>query len=373
LKNKSTQYIKSIVTEEQEPKIFSLMERMLNEIVIFSKTDYQLLYANTGALNCLGLNTQEIGGKKIHEILADHDEASIKKIITPLINGKKAKIIFYSEFIRKNQSRCPAEIHVQLIEYGKQEVFLAVVINLTERQRAETEMLASLKEKEILLKEIHHRVKNNLQIISSLLNLQLSGVTDEKVLHMIKESQNRIKSMALIHEKLYKKNNLSMIDFSEYLEDLVTSLILSYRVNTSNIDVRINTKQLSLNIDLAVSLGLCITELVSNCFKYAFAPDEKGIVRIELETENNILTLKVKDSGVKLPKEFDINATESLGLKLVLSLADQHHGIFYFEKDIYTTFVVQIPLKEDMYDKKGQGRKAISLIEKAVSKLKLIS
>jgi PAS domain S-box-containing protein len=334
---------------EQQLKIFSLMEKMLNEIFIFNWIDFTLLYANADALRSLGLNISELKEKHLYDLLAGYNKASFRKVLYPLLKGKKDKVVFYGEFRRKDNSTYPVEIHVQLIEQEERKVFLAVVIDLTERRRSEKELAASLKEKEILLKEIHHRVKNNLQIIYSLLNLQSGNVNDEKILNIFKESQNRIKSMALIHEKLYKHNNLSMIDFSEYLDDLVTSLIFSYRVNTSKVDVRINTPQVFLNIDIAISLGLCVTELVSNCFKYAFEPNEAGLVKIVLEiNDNNILSLCVMDTGGKLPRSFDIEASDSLGLKLVVSLTEQHHGFLRIETGKTTSFIIDIPLKEDV-------------------------
>ncbi|AUB39254.1 CheY chemotaxis protein or a CheY-like REC [Nostoc flagelliforme CCNUN1] len=139
-----------------------------------------------------------------------------------------------------------------------------------ERKQAEEQIKASLQEKEVLLKEIHHRVKNNLQIISSLLNLQAEYIKDNQALEVFKDSQNRIESMALIHEKLYQSQDLAKINFADYIQDLVTNLFYSYNVNSSAISLKMNVEEVFLAIDAAIPCGLIINELISNSLKYAF-------------------------------------------------------------------------------------------------------
>lgn len=148
--------------------------------------------------------------------------------------------------------------------------------DITERKQTESQLKASLKEKEVLLKEIHHRVKNNLQIISSLLNLQSEYIQDKQDLDIFKVSQNRIESMALIHEKLYQSKDLARIDFGEYIRDLVCTLFCSYEVNSSAIDMKINIDQIFLGIDVAIPCGLMINEVVLNYLKHAFPKGRTG-------------------------------------------------------------------------------------------------
>jgi two-component sensor histidine kinase len=169
------------------------------------------------------------------------------------------------------------------------------------------------------------------------------------VLDIFKVSQNRIKSMALIHEKLYRQNNLSMVNFTEYLNELVSSLWLSYKGESSEIEFQMNTQQVFLNIDLAVSLGLCLTELITNCFKYAFPGIPKGEICVELKLiENRKMILSVADNGIGLPESFDLKSNDSLGLKLVSSLVEQHHGSMGIEKNGSTNFIIEIPVKDNI-------------------------
>ena len=196
-----------------------------------------------------------------------------------------------------------------------------------ERKQAEEQIKASLQEKEVLLKEIHHRVKNNLQIISSLLNLQAEYLKDNQALEVFKDSQNRIESMALIHEKLYQSQDLAKINFADYIQDLVTNLFYSYNVNSSAINLKMNVEEVFLAIDAAIPCGLIINELISNSLKYAFPQRETGEICIAFcSIEANLFTLTISDNGVGFAQDFDFQATESLGLRLVKGLTHQLQG-----------------------------------------------
>jgi two-component sensor histidine kinase/HAMP domain-containing protein len=203
---------------------------------------------------------------------------------------------------------------------------------LTERMLAELQLKKSLREKDVLLKEIHHRVKNNLQIISSLIYLQSRQVKDPHVLQMFQDSQNRVRSMALIHEKLYNSKDLTRIDFVEYVRSLVSHLFNSYHLVLSKIKLKIEVKNLSLNIDAAIYCGLIINELVSNSLKYAFLENQSGVITIELDQQGlQEYVLCVRDNGVGLPENLSLQNLNSLGLQLVNNLTEQLNGkIEYF-------------------------------------------
>lgn len=207
---------------------------------------------------------------------------------------------------------------------GKNKYDLAcLAIDITDKKKAEQELLDSLNEKEILLKEVHHRVKNNLQVISSILNLQSSYVKDENTLAILRESQNRIKSMSFIHESLYQTKDFSQVNFSAYLENLVRNLVQSYQIENNNIILNLDIGQVSLNLDQSIPCGLIVNELVSNAIKYAYSPNEKGILNVKLIEEKRKITIIVEDKGKGLPEGFSIQDTQTLGLQLVDSLVQQ--------------------------------------------------
>ncbi len=211
---------------------------------------------------------------------------------------------------------------------------------ILERRKAEEQISSSLQEKVVLLREIHHRVKNNLQVISSLLNLQSSYIEDKKALEIFRESQNRIRSMALIHEKLYQSKDLNKIEFSEYVKSLIKDLFSSYSVDTERIILNSDLEGIYFEIDIAILCGLIINELVSNSFKHAFPHGRKGEIYIGLKKENQKFTLIVRDTGVGFPANIDYRKTESLGLQLVNTLTDQLGGKIELTQNGFTEFKI---------------------------------
>jgi len=201
------------------------------------------------------------------------------------------------------------------------------VEDITERKGAEEKIRAALAEKELLLKEVHHRVKNNLQIISTLLDLQADNIRDENLLNALKVSQDRIKAMSLIHERLYQSSDLVRIDFWEYIESLVGHLLSSYVDDPRRIVMKVDVGDFQMGIDRAIPCGLIINELVSNAMKHAFPNGRNGEIAIRLHAdERGWITLTVADDGVGVPHGLDFNKTETLGLQLVSMLAKQLRG-----------------------------------------------
>ncbi len=201
-----------------------------------------------------------------------------------------------------------------------------------ERTAAEARIEASLQEKEVLLKEIHHRVKNNLQVISSLLNLQAGYVAENANREIFFESQNRVRSMALIHEKLYQSQDLSRIDFAEYARNLTAVLAQSYGHRAAHVALAVQADEIYLSVETAVPCGLILNELVSNAFKHAFPDGRSGNIDIELRQNGaDEISLRVSDNGVGLPPDVDYLQSSSLGLQLVQTLAGQINGRFQHE------------------------------------------
>lgn len=202
--------------------------------------------------------------------------------------------------------------------------------DITSRKQAEQQLAGSLKEKEILLREVYHRVKNNLQVISSLLNLQSGAITDPQTVRLLRETQDRVRSMALVHEKLYRAKDLSRIDFAEYTRHLVTMLARSYRTHAAAVNVRFEMENIRLNLDTSIPCGLILNELVSNALKYAFPiphddDSDEIVIRLHTAPEGHYV-LEVCDTGIGMPEHLDIHNTSSLGLQVVSLLAEQLGG-----------------------------------------------
>ncbi|MEO6883633.1 MAG: PAS domain S-box protein [Bacteroidia bacterium] len=228
---------------------------------------------------------------------------------------------------------------------GKIEEVSYIAHDITEKKENEIQIGHSLQEKEVLLKEVHHRVKNNLQVISSILNLQSSSAKDPAILDLLKESQNRIKSMAYIHENLYRTNDFANIKFSEYLITLAENLVYSYATNRCPIELNLEIENIFINLDLAIPCGLIVNELMTNALKYAFKDRASGKITIELKEKNERITLSVIDNGVGFPKAVDYKNTESLGLQLVVTLTEQLSGTITQEVNNGTRFSIEFNQK----------------------------
>ncbi|HAY21985.1 MAG TPA: hypothetical protein DCY27_07435 [Desulfobacterales bacterium] len=230
---------------------------------------------------------------------------------------------------------------------GEITAVVGISIDITEKKLAEKRLRDSLREKEVLLKEIHHRVKNNMQIISSLLRLQSGKVVNPEVQNVFQESQNRIRSMALVHEMLYQSPDLARINFTSYLETLIQGLRRSFQIDPQQITLQLEAEELNLEVDQALSFGLIINELVSNALKYAFPEGRRGVVCITVQkTSDQEVELVVRDDGVGLPPDLDIRNTTSLGLRLVQLLTGQLEGLVGLDQTNGTEFSIRCKAKD---------------------------
>ncbi len=209
-----------------------------------------------------------------------------------------------------------------------------------ERKQAELKLLQSLQEKEVLLKEVHHRVKNNLQVISSLLNLQSDFVEDKKALKILRESQNRVKSMSYIHEILYQTNEFGKIPFENYLKSILYNLVDSYSKVGVNISVEVKFEDVSVDLDTSIPCGLIVNELISNSLKYAFEGQNDGSILMTCKTVNNKIELSIKDNGKGFPENFDVETSKSLGMQLVYALVEQIDGTISIINNFGTEFLI---------------------------------
>lgn len=222
--------------------------------------------------------------------------------------------------------------------------FLCIARDITNKKENEIELMNSLKEKEVLLKEIHHRVKNNLQIISSLLSLQSNYIEDKNSREMFLESQNRIRSMSLIHEKLYQSDSLSEIEFSEYIQELSSYLAVSYNLDSTYFKIITDVEKVKCHIDIAIPLGIILNELITNSIKHAFKDVENGEIKLQIGKNDTHLEIFYFDNGSGLPENYDVYNSGTLGFSLILNLAEQLNSEFSIEAKKHFSIKLFVPL-----------------------------
>lgn len=340
---------KQFIDEREKTLQFQLnILKNVRHCIIVYDTYGKIIYWNDSAESVYGYCEEEMLGKNIKILYSDFDlEESVPLNIQSIM--ELGEYIGEWDGKRKDGSKVSVDLRETVLYGTKNEVIgiIGVSKDITQRKKAELKIKESLEEKEVLLREIHHRVKNNLQIISSLLNLQTQYVEGEESINVLKESQNRVKTMAIVHEKLYQSSNLKDINFKEYIEDLISVLFYSYGIESEDIKTEIYLEDLKIGIDTAIPCGLIINELVTNSLKYAF-PDKKGILKIELIPISNYIKLVVADNGIGLPPNIDLENTNTLGLKMVNSLVYQLEGTLELNKTNGTEFIIKF--KEVKYE-----------------------
>jgi PAS domain S-box-containing protein len=294
-------------------------------IVVYQ--DDKFVYVNPAAVRLFGYGEAELHGMKFWEWVHPDYRTMVMDRGMARQRGEPVPTQYEHRFINKSGEDGWVMVSAGSITYRGNTAGIATFIDITESKRAEERMQAALAEKVVLLKEVHHRVKNNLQIISSLLELQSDYIEGDDSKRFIRESQDRIRSMALIHEQLYKSEDLSVIDFACYVDELVMALYRSSAVDPDKIRADVEVRDIELGIDEAIPCGLIINELVSNSLKHAFPGNRRGRISIRgsLEEEGAVC-LTVTDTGIGLPQGFDISTSESLGLQIVSLLTKQLHG-----------------------------------------------
>lgn len=262
----------------------------------------------------------------------------IVKPVPPEILRSKAAV--FADLHRKNQILKEQE---QMLRVSRYRLEQRVQERTAELARVNEHLRESLREKDVLLKEIHHRVKNNLQIVSSILSLQSNYIQDEKFLQIFQESQSRIKSIALIHELLYEKGHLAQIDFGGYLHDLVDNIFRTLGGGPGRISYAVQADTVWMELSAAIHCGLIVNELVTNAIKYAFPDGKSGMVRVDLKNQNNECILSVADDGVGLPAHLDLKTAKTMGLQLVDTLVSQIGADVNVKRQGGTTFTLHFP------------------------------
>jgi PAS domain S-box-containing protein len=311
-------------------------------------TDLCIQFANFASP---GLSVQELIGTPLYTYVKKARQAEIKAILQGVLRtGRDAS--YETVYETPDGSTIHYESRVtprRLPENGEIIGLTLSARDITARVRMEERLRASLKEKEALLRELYHRTKNNMQVISSMLALRLMHIQDEGVLSIFRDVENRIQSMALVHQKLYQSQDLSRIDLKEYIADLVELLTQSYQVPLDKITTRVDVERALVLIDTAIPCGLILNELLSNTFKHAFPGDRGGEVKIRLRrAKDGTLALQVSDNGVGFPEGLDWSKSDTLGLQTVFGIAErQLRGKVSVETAQGVTW--RIRFREDLY------------------------
>ena len=348
----------------QRKALTNIIQSMVDTLIVVNP-DATIKTVNQATLNLLGYEENELIGKPVSMIF--EEEVVFKELgLEDLIKKESVRNV-EKTYLSKDGRKIPVLFSGSVMrdDDGKIQGIVCVVLDITERKRAEEQIKASLEEKKALLREIHHRVKNNMQVIASLLNIQSEYIKDEQMLDIFQNCKNRIYAMSLVHENLYLSENLATINSSEYIEALASTLFQTYRI-TGNIALKMDVEDVSLGIDFAIPCGLILNELISNSLKHAFPGDREGEIRIALHAEglrmearvevdddtasdsDGKITLIVSNNGVEFPEDLDFRNTESLGLQLVTLLAeDQLDGTIELDRSSGTAFKITFDAKPE--------------------------
>jgi PAS domain S-box-containing protein len=313
---------------------FSAVLDISTDGIISVDEEQHILMFNRGAEKIFGYSREEVIGNSLSMLIPDgsreahsrHVKEFAQSEISSKLMGERSDVFGR----KKDGSVFPAEVSISKAVSNQRVVSIAVIRDVSERRKKEEKIESSLREKELLLEEVHHRVKNNLQIISSLLNLQIDALGEGPGSEAIQDAQSRVKSIALIHESLYRSHDFAKIVFFEYLGELAQNLLLSTGM-LHRVDVEVEPSNETLELDKAVPSGLIVNELITNSLKHAFPRDSKGLIQIRFKAqENNEFLLEVEDNGRGLPEDLDILQSKTLGIQLVTNLTAQLEGNIEF-------------------------------------------
>jgi PAS domain S-box-containing protein len=247
--------------------------------------------------------------------------------------------------LRKDGSEFPVEIGINPVETGEGPMILSVILDLSERKQSEKRIHDTLREKELLLEEVHHRVKNNLQVIHSLLDLQMLKINDPDLVAMLRDSQNRIRSMSMIHQTLYQSHDFAEVDFQRFLGELLPTLMDSYGTMAGHVAIQISANHVKLPINEAIPCGLIVNELVSNALKHGFPDQRRGTIWVELRQKTNgDVELSISNDGINIPTDQNLERNGSLGLQLVQLLTRQLQGKLEVQRANPTCFTLRFSL-----------------------------
>jgi PAS domain S-box-containing protein len=318
------------------------------DAIISIGEDQRITIFNRGAEEIFGWSQGEILGEPLDVLLPERfRDAHRKHVMSFAAEPTNTRRVAERRLVfgrRKNGEEFPAEAAISKQRIDSGFLFTVILRDVTERNRQDAERARTYAERAVLLKEIHHRVKNNLQVLSSLFYLQAQRTDQAAARRLLDESRGRIQTIALIHEKLYQSERLSWIDFGDYLKDLTRSVIGAVGVQAPNVKTCVEAVDVFLDIEHAIPCALIANELVSNAMKHAFPGGRRGEVRVSVRSVDSSLELEVRDTGIGFPADLDPTSVRTLGMQLVVSLTKQLRGTMELRREGGTTVLIRFPL-----------------------------
>jgi two-component sensor histidine kinase/PAS domain-containing protein len=332
---------------ENEERFRLLFENMAEGValhrLIYDKTgktiDYRILNANHSYEKHTGISVEQARGFLASELYGTTNPPYLEEYTRVAHSGEPLSFQTYFPPLEKH-------FFISVIPHGRGQ-FATIFMDITERKKAEEKIKASLQEKEIMLKEIHHRVKNNLQVISSLLDMQSSYLQDEKAKEALWASMARVRTMAMIHTQLYQSQDLARVDFGHFIQDLISNIRQSYGRTTLTVEINVAVDDIRLGIETSIPCGLILNELVANALKHAFPEGKKGKINIRMRLEESRAVLTVQDNGVGFPESIDFRKTQSLGMELVTLLVGQINGTIDLQVVGGTIWTIRFSVKDE--------------------------
>jgi len=326
---------------ESEEK-YRLLVDNANEAILVAQ-DMKLQFFNPKVVAVTGYSREELENMLFTDLIHPDDRELVANSHRKRMSGKKLPHVYSFRMRKKNGRVIWAEINAVVIDWKGRPATLNFLNDVTKRMRDQKKLKQNLIEKEVLLREIHHRVKNNMQIISSLLNIQSRHIRDPQAQTLFRESQTRIRSMALIHEKLYQSENLALVDFRAYVHSMIVHLYHFFGISPNVIRQALQIDEVFLDISTAIPCGLIINELVSNSLKHAFPPGEEGEIKVEVVSGEKKYIILVSDNGRGISEELDIFNTDTMGMQLINMLVGQLGGKLSLDRVSGSRFKIIFP------------------------------
>ncbi len=319
----------------------------LPDLIAILDTDHKVVKINKAMANRLGVSPEDGVGLHCYEVVHHTD--------SPILECPHSKLLQdgleHTQEVQEDNLGGYFLVTASPIVNFDGEILGSVHIarDITERRKMEKKLEKALDDKEILMKEIHHRVKNNLMMISSLLNIQSHYINDQEVKDLFTESQNRARSMALLHKELYESGDMKDIELSEYLSTLSKEIMHSYNSRDVNVDLELDLEKGTIDVDRAIPLGLIATETIINSFKHAF-PNGKGKIMIKLYKDDDSFVLIISDDGVGFPEDLDFRSQGNMGMMLINGLINQIDGSINMKRENGTQFIIKFKDEEPIHE-----------------------